>query len=161
MADQKITDLPEVTAVASNDWFEIVDSSTGLSGKVTQSTLLATLGAWQMWSPTATGWASVSASSYHYAAVGKLLFAKVYASGVSNSAVTKLTLPAGKTTPGFGVPQIGYCRVTDNGSVKAVPGMWLASDNASEIQFYLDSAETGFTASGAKVVNAIIVLLTN
>lgn len=42
MADKKITELPELTAVAADDWLEIVDTSTGLSKRIQRSNLVST-----------------------------------------------------------------------------------------------------------------------
>jgi hypothetical protein len=39
MADKKITGLPELTAVAANDYLEIVDTSTNTSKKISRETL--------------------------------------------------------------------------------------------------------------------------
>ena len=40
MADKKITDLDELTAVASDDYLEIVDTSTSTSKKISQANLI-------------------------------------------------------------------------------------------------------------------------
>lgn len=39
MADKKITELPELTAVAADDYLEIVDTSTNTSKKISRETL--------------------------------------------------------------------------------------------------------------------------
>ena len=54
MANKKITDLTELTAAASDDYLEIVDTSANTSKKISLENLTGGLGEWVTYTPTWT-----------------------------------------------------------------------------------------------------------
>ena len=78
MANKKITDLPELIAVASDDYLEIVDTSANASKKISRENLIGSSGGWQSWTPTiswagGSGTPTISANG-RYAIVGKIVY---------------------------------------------------------------------------------------
>ena len=173
MADKKITDLTELTEVASDDYLEIVDTSAGTSKKVSHENLIATgkaadsdkldgkdstdfvlasaVGTWQDWTPSAvTGW-SKSVLVTRYMLIGKTCFFYIQVtSGTSDSTSTEIALPftpayATNGTNGFAV---------NNGTQLTVASRWRVQTNGN-ITFYTNMYEGAWTASGDKRVYAI------
>ena len=108
MADKKITGLPELTAVAADDYLEIVDTSTNTNKKISRETL--TNFAWQAWTPTLT--ASTTNPDLgsgtllgRYVKVGQLVVASVILSFASDSnagsGVWRISFPIAPTQPLF------------------------------------------------------------
>ena len=78
MANKKITDLTELTEVASDDYLEIVDTSANASKKISYGNLIASSGGWQSWTPTigymgGSGTPTISANG-RYTIVGKIVY---------------------------------------------------------------------------------------
>ena len=77
MADKKITDLTELTAAASDDYLEIVDTSANTSKKISRENLIGG-GVWQSWTPTigytgGSGTPTISGEG-RYMIVGKIVY---------------------------------------------------------------------------------------
>ena len=126
MADKKITDLTELTAAASDDYLEIVDTSANTSKKISHENLTAShipLTNFVESTPTVTGWSGTPAKQITYVVIGKLLLMSIYVSGTSDSTSTRVYLPTGITGATHGSAQWGGCRITDNGVTSATSGM--------------------------------------
>ncbi len=159
MADVKITELPELTAVAADDYLEIVDTSTNTNKKISRETLTnhdgvyVPMNNYSGYTGTVVGWSGTPAVQLTYAVIGKLLLMSVYINGISNSTTTSVTIPPGLTSVPQGVPQILPIRVVDNGVNMQTPGMAILEDNGTVIQFYLNYGGADFTATGTKMVS--------
>ena len=130
-----------------------ISDSQSLSNKtLVSATISGTLHttAWTDWSATAvaTGWSTVSTKWVHYKKVGRLIFAKIYVTGTSNSASTSLTLPYASTADGTGF--IFFGRGQDNAVDLTTP--ILGSVASSAISFFTNAAGAAWTASGTKMV---------
>lgn len=150
MADVKITELPELTEVAADDYLEIVDTSTNTNKKISRETL--TNFAWQDWTPTCTGWSSYTARRGRYRVQGKTLFFVCEIRGTSNATSATVTLPAGLRSANVistGVWPFAGIGI-DNGVSLANPIRGNVSNNSTVIKLYKDFGGANWTASGNK-----------
>ena len=153
MANKKITDLTELTVVASDDYLEIVDTSENTSKKISRENLTGIpLTSFTESDATVIGWSGTPTKQINYFVMGKLLLMSIFVTGTSNATTASVTIPSGLTSASQGVPQTMPVRVVDNGVVMQAPGMAILEDNGTVIQFYLDYSGSGFTASGTKEV---------
>ncbi len=152
MADVKITELPELTAVAADDYLEIVDTSTNTNKKISRETL--TNFAWTDWTPTVTDWAAgYTVKLARYTVIGKTCFFSVDISGTSNSTEVKIALPHMSATGNFDGYWGGPCAFfRDNGPAATAPGRWYVGKNSATLVAHTNMAYGTWTATGTKRV---------
>ena len=147
MANKKITDLTELTAAASDDYLEIVDTSANTSKKISRENLIGSSGGWQSWTPTVTGWAAGYTCNARYCKVGKLVSVKIQIMGTSNSTNVYITLPFASVADSV----FAWAYALDNGTAQATPA-YVVLDSTSRIRVLLDATGKPWTASGGKRV---------
>ena len=157
MANKKITDLSELTAVASDDVLEIVDTSAGTSMRISQGNLVG--GQPMAWTPASTeGWTSpMTTAKGYYTIVGNICYFSLFMDGTSNSANTYITLPASKTSINTGTASYVWTSAgagMNAGSSLTTPVRVDVLNNSTQMRAYKDMAGTGWTASGQKIVIA-------
>lgn len=157
MANKRITDLSELTAVASDDVLEIVDTSAGTSMKISQGNLVG--GQPIAWTPASTeGWTSpMTTAKGYYTIVGNICYFSLFMDGTSNSANTYITLPASKTSINTGTASYVWTSAgagMNAGSSLTTPIRVDVLNNNTQMRVYKDMAGTGWTASGQKIVIA-------
>ena len=100
--------MPELTAVAADDYLEIVDTSTNTNKKISRETL--TKFAWQDWTPTVTwfgGTTDPTSSTLAYAkyvVIGKMVTINVVCTvviGSGNRIYAQFTLPINSVVNGL------------------------------------------------------------
>lgn len=158
MADKKITDLTELTAVASNDYLEIVDTSTGTTKKITQANLTDFTS--DTWTPTLYGWSAYNINA-NYIKIGKLVIANVQMfSSTSNAVFASMTLPVAAAAKSFyGIIPYAF----NNGSALTSPAWWFIDyTSPAVVVFYKDIGSTSSTwaNSGTKNINCQIIYWT-
>jgi len=157
VANKKITDLSELTAVASDDMLEIVDTSTGASMKISQGNLVG--GQPTAWTPASTeGWTSpMTTAKGYYTIVGNVCYFSLFMDGTSNSANTYITLPASKTSINTGTASYVWTSAgagMNAGSALTTPIRVDVLNNDTRMRAYKDMAGGAWTASGQKIVIA-------
>lgn len=178
MANKKITELPELTEVAADDYLEIVDTSTNTNKKISRETLtnrdsdylgitakaadsdkldgldstafLQTT-SWQEWSPTLTGWSSTTTLICKYLKMGKILFFSAIISGTSNDYSASFTLPETSANITEYTGTMGYC--IDNGSPLTVAARYGIAQGSNICKAYTNMEAGPWTASGTKMVS--------
>ena len=155
MANKKITDLSELTAVASDDVLEIVDTSAGTSMKISQGNLVG--GQPKAWTPAPVGWVSIL-GVFRYITFGNICIAFInVTAGTSNDTVATLTLPVTSAN----IPNHvwgGVCgRAVDASAVLTTPCRWEVTANSNIVTFYKDMASAAWTNSGTKLVRATVI----
>ena len=101
---------------------------------------------------TLTGWSPTPNQQFTYVILGKVLIMAFYATGTSNATTARATLPAGITGATQGISQYLPCRITNNGTLRATPGVAVLASNGTYIDFYLDFAGGAFTNAGIKTI---------
>ena len=152
MENKKITDLAELTAVASDDYLEIVDTSAHTSKKISRENLIGG-GGWQDWTPTVTGWAAGTiAGIFRYCKIGNLVNCIIaITAGTSNGVTAVLSLPV-QPAASSNVARGTWGWGQDAGIQVNPAGGWvIGSADGGTISFFKTSIDgAGWTSSGTK-----------
>ena len=110
MANKKITDLTELTEVASNDYLEIVDTSANASKKITRENLIGFAGTWQSYTPSLSwsdGTTDPTSATFDYAKymqIGKMVTVQIILTvkrGSGNRVYATIGLPINSSVNGL------------------------------------------------------------
>jgi hypothetical protein len=110
MANKKITDLTELTAAASNDYLEIVDTSANASKKITRENLIGFAGTWQSYTPSLSwsgGTTNPTSATFDYAKymrIGKMVTVQIKLTvkrGSGNRTYATIGLPINASVHGL------------------------------------------------------------
>ena len=126
MANKKITDLTELTAAATDDYLEIVDTSANTSKKISYGNLIdANAGTWQSYTPTWT--ASTTNPSIgngtlsgRYFQIGKLVYCQFTMRAGSTttfgSGLWRFSYPVAPVGTSANLYQVGSVHAADSGT---------------------------------------------
>jgi len=129
-----------------NNEARLVDEIGKLRKEVERLKRVESGGVWKTWTPTVTGWASISASGYRYVKVGNFVYVMIMIFGVSNSTEVLIDLPFTSTA----VPYIGVTGYAmDNGTQSTNP-CYAVYESTTKIRVYRNTAGAAWTASGNK-----------
>lgn len=121
------------------------------SGKVTASNLTG----WQGWTPTQTGWSSVSYLSAYWCQTGNMVTCVINIAGASNSALAELSLP--KQAASLGLQFRGtWGWAMDNDVQIASSGAWFINNGSSTVKFFKTMVDASvWTAANSKRIYAV------
>ena len=166
MANKKITDLPELSAIPDNtDLLEIVDvGGTPTSKKITVANLrggLAAETAWTDYSATSTitGFSAYNYKLIEYKKIGSLVLVHYILQGTSDNTATSFTVPqTARGQAGVAMYQGNPPIVaTDNSTAIATAVRAYIADNTSTIVFNTTQSGGAWTASGTKAVAGLFI----
>ncbi len=114
---------------------------------------------WSTYTPTTTGWSSITSSAYRYATIGKTcLLTILITSGTSNATTASVSLPIKAATIGSGLGVSGtWGAAMDNSVGLTAAGRWVITSGGTTVHFYKDMWVGTWTASGAKRIYAQII----
>jgi len=103
-----------------------------------------------------TGWTEIPTGIYRFYVCGNTCFCNInVTAGTSNNGETKLDLPiVSANNQNFG--GINFLAV-DNGNTLTSASKWFVEKLSGGVRFYKDMGTTDFTASGTKLVQALVI----